>query len=92
MPTVSEAKTRWCPFASSRAISFHSGPMRDTHEVQYLGPADGVTVSCIGDNCMAWRRDDARMEELYARVATPEQEADWQAGRTGYCGLAGPVR
>lgn len=48
--TEDEAKLRWCPFASSRVVSYE----RKEYAICKTGE-DHPTPLCIGDGCMAWR-------------------------------------
>ena len=47
--TEDEAKTKWCPFASSRALSVET-----TDGVRYTH-LKNLQLYCIASECMAWR-------------------------------------
>ena len=81
--TEDEAKTKWCPFANSRRIGITIPKEADRPEVTLIsyhhGDDNDLTVSCIGSECMAWRKFTA------LQINARHDEDEWM----GYCGLAG---
>lgn len=72
--TEAEAKTRWCPFAASRALRTRSDNETDM-VVNFCGPSPhkSVTPFCLASDCMAWHWDVRSQVEKLSE---------------GYCGLA----
>lgn len=52
--TEAEAKTKWCPFASSRVLSYRS----EVGNVTIVGTDNENrrgNINCLASSCMAWR-------------------------------------
>jgi hypothetical protein len=75
--TEDEAKTKWCPFGE-----------RDAHSRSNFEAYAGM--SCIGSQCMAWRRIIHMNFEMESVPDKPGVLRRKKAPTvTGYCGLAG---
>jgi hypothetical protein len=97
--TEDEAKTKWCPFvnavvATSRSVNPAGNRTVNAEEGGKVYPVTAHTT-CIGSDCMAWRKSpgdakfrDARTGQLHDRDLTGN--GTWVY--TGYCGLAGEPR
>lgn len=71
--TPEEAKTKWCPFAGSRAITHYADSQgRDLSVFIADSTGERPVLMCIGHSCMAWRVN-----------------RDYSGDSGGYCGLAG---
>jgi len=93
--TEEEARTRWCPFAASRTVTFPVSATDNKTISAHLAGSEPDTT-CIGSACMAWRG----VSLPKGRAMTPQGEivstaAAKRFGWTvtthgdGYCGLAG---
>lgn len=91
--TEDEAKTKWCPFASSRVLVWKKGPAEIINAV--MSPETvAPTTLCIGSACMAWRA--VFKECWFDATGKPVVDGSMYAGATtrlvangGFCGLAG---
>lgn len=75
----SEAKTKWCPFANSRAVEVRTTEKQTSMGCMHREDGTGVNIQCIGSECMAWRE----CIDVLHHAETGEFID------TGYCGLAG---
>ena len=73
--TEDEAKTKWCPFAKSRTITYARVGGSKACTTYMLNEEDVPTTTCIASACMAWRRSDG--------------DPGCLERNEGYCGLAG---
>jgi len=98
--TEDEAKTKWCPFASSRVLEWSSGPNQTTTARFVVGTDEKTQTLCIASACMAWRAGSAiKVPADLATLAAYIREhnvgpldasrATSRMVETGYCGLAG---
>lgn len=76
--TEAEARTRWCPWASSRVIPADA----DGALVILRLPGEKITPMCIASECMSWRWSSPPFPNVQP------SETGVAAGN-GYCGLAG---
>lgn len=96
--TEDEAKTKWCPFAKSRVVTYWKDSVT---RVNGLWDEDG-NIRCLGSACMAWRRsywsaqDRALMikDRMNLSGATHTEATSWvnrleEEAAEGFCGLAG---
>lgn len=97
--TEEEAKTKWCPFA--RVDSDGAAGSNRYPEVEEDGtpsPPDsvvaGLTNTCIGSACMAWRWEREPNQPELLNWANGDMkarcpEATRISATIGFCGLAG---
>ena len=83
--TEDEAKTKWCPHVRLTATGdpVNGGEWSTNRADQEIGLE---TVSCIGSECMAWRRFKiGQHQESCGPQGGYKTVVDYE----GYCGLAG---
>lgn len=56
--TDEEAKTRWCPFASSRILTYRNRTGVNVTVIAADNETEQVNIYCLGSGCMAWRWDN----------------------------------
>ena len=79
--TEEEARTKWCPFYQTMAVSTASDDIIEgTNRAGKFG--EQFRPACIASECMAWRWG----QDVPRRV---KGEDDHDMYRAGYCGLAG---
>jgi hypothetical protein len=78
MPTETEAKNKWCPFAKvQRPCSSDEQFLTDGNREWHSG-LPSLETMCIGSTCMAWRKN-----------VKCNSTRDVCITDSGYCGLAG---
>lgn len=97
--TEDEAKTKWCPFASSRVFEWKRSADETVNAV-WATPSTMPTTSCVGSACMAWRFGMKRNPDWkpmhhmmtgdgYMRHPDDRPPSHIADTETGFCGLAG---
>lgn len=66
--TVSDARERWCPFATARVLSYRNQRGGRDLIVTQVGD-EPVTTQCVASRCMAWRWIDAGCVEGFCGLA-----------------------
>lgn len=86
--TEDEAKTKWCPFASSRLIQWKTSTETITNQF-FAGPTSGApSTCCIASACMAWREVQKWAAPEVRTTGIPSEDAVLKP-HSGFCGLAG---
>lgn len=66
--TEEEAKTKWCPFASSRLLVWQKSQGVQVNKF-YSDNTGEPHVNCLASDCMAWRCGEKNSAESYCGLA-----------------------
>lgn len=81
--TEEEAKTKWCPFSSSRVIQRPTAP-EEAYVAAILEPeTNQPSTLCIASSCMAFRWMPERL------IRTMDELEPVKTIQHGFCGLVG---
>ncbi len=97
MPTETEAKTKWCPFARSPDTEDAEAPICATNRT-FKGRFDSSHL-CLGSECMAWRWTGSSLTYEVHRfnyasapplLKEPERPAEVPPDWNWFAGFVGP--